>query len=41
MTLEGISTAKLTSDNTNKIIVSRDFGGNKSAEILVIAYNKI
>ena len=29
MTLEGTSTAKLTSDNANKIIVSRDFGENK------------
>ena len=28
-TLERFNTAKLTSDNANKIIVSHEFGGNK------------
>ena len=38
-TLEGILTAKITSDNTNKIIVSQDFGGNTYSKNSMIIYN--
>ena len=43
-TLDRISTAKITSDNTNKITVSQDFGGNtysKSSMIIYIINDKI
>ena len=36
--LEGISTAKITCDNTNKIIVSQDFGRNKYSKNIMIIY---
>ena len=38
-TLKGILTAKITSDNANKIIVSRDFGGNTYSKNTMIIYN--
>ena len=42
-TLEGISTAKITSDNTNKTIVSQDFagggGGDTYSKNSVMIYN--
>ena len=37
-TLERILTAIITSDNTNKIIVSQDFGGNKCSKNSKIIY---
>ena len=43
-TLEGILTAIITSDNTNKIIVSHDFGGNKcskNSKIIYIIYDQL
>ena len=39
--LEGILTAKITSDNTNKIIVSQDFGGNIYSKNSMIIYYKM
>ena len=37
-TLRGILTAKITSDNTNKIIVPQDFWGNKYCKNSKIMY---
>ena len=37
-TLEGVLTAKITSDNTNKIIVLEDFGGNNYSKNSMIIY---
>ena len=39
-TLEGILTAKITSNNTNKIIVLQDFGGNTYSKNSMIIYYK-
>ena len=42
-TLERILTAKITSDNTNKMIVLQDFGENtysKNSMIIYIIYDK-
>ena len=36
--LEGISITKITSDNTNKIIVLQDFGGNTYSKNSMIRY---
>ena len=38
-TLVGILIAKITSDNTNKTIVSQDFGGNTYSKNSMIIYN--
>ena len=39
--MEGTRTAKITSDNTNKIIVPQDFGGNTYSKNISDNPNKI